>query len=330
MLGIIVRREFITLIGGAAAAWPLAARAQQPAMPVIGWLSGIQPYDRQLSAIRRGLEDAGYIEGKNVAIEYRWAEDGQYDRLPALAAELVSRQVAVFLTTGSAAPSVAAKAATATIPIVFATGADPVKLGLVASFNRPGGNVTGVYFTVTALGSKRLELLRDLVPQLRTIGCLVNPINPSMADQLKEMQSAAGVLGLEMIVLNASSERDIDAAFATFVQRRINALMVAADAFFLSRRDQLVGLAARHAIPATYHLRELAAAGGLMSYGTSIDDAFRLAGVYVGKILKGEKPGDLPVVQSSKFELVINLRTAKTLGITVPMIMQMTADEVIE
>jgi len=323
------RREFITLLSGAAA-WPLAARAQQPAMPVIGLLTGIHLDDRQLGAIRQGLNEAGYIEGKNVAIEYRWAEEGQYDRLPALAADLVRRQVAVIFATGGSAPAVAAKAATATIPVVFATGADPVKLGLVASFNRPGGNVTGVYFTVTALGSKRRELLRDLVPQARTVGYLVNPGNPSMADQHKEMQAAAGVLGLQIVGLNAGSERDIDAAFADFVQQRVDALVVAADAFFLSRRDQLVALAARHAVPATYHLRELAAAGGLMSYGTSLADAYRLAGVYAGRILKGEKPADLPVVQSTKFELVINLKTAKTLGLTVPLIMQMTADEVIE
>ena len=318
------RREFIAL----AATWPVAARAQQPAMPVIGWLSGIHLRDRELGAIRQGLNETGYTEGKNVAIDYRWADE--YDRLPALAADLVRRQVAVILATGGSATAIVAKAATATIPVVVATGADPVNLGLVASFNRPGGNVTGVYFTVTALGSKRLEMLRDVVPQMRTVGYLVNPSNPSMADQLKEMQAAAGVLGLHTIVVNASSESGIDAAFANLVQQRIDALVVAADAFFLSRRDQLVALAARHALPTIYHLRELAAAGGLMSYGTSLADAYRLAGVYVGRILKGEKPADLPIVQSTKFELVINLKTAKALGLTVPLIMQMTADEVIE
>ena len=263
---------------------------------------------------RQSLNDAGYVEGRNVAIEFRWAE-GQNDRLPALAADLVRRQVTVILANG---PSIsAAMAATAVIPIVFSTGADPVQLGFVASLNRPGGNVTGVTFLVNTIGAKRLELLNELVPAATLIGFLVDPTNPASEAETRDMQTAADTLGRILLVVKASTESELDAAFAIFVQARIDALIVAGEAFFLSRRDQLVALAARHAIPTMYHLREVAVAGGLMSYGTSIRDAYRQAGVYIGKILKGAKPADLPVEQSVKFELVINLKAAKALGLTI-------------
>ena len=322
------RREFITLIGGAAVTWPLPVRAQQ-AVPVIGFLSNVSPeqYAPFVAAFRQSLNDAGYVEGRNVAIEFRWAE-GQNDRLPALAADLVRRQVTVILANG---PSIsAAMAATAVIPIVFSTGADPVQLGFVASLNRPGGNVTGVTFLVNTIGAKRLELLNELVPAATLIGFLVDPTNPASEAETRDMQTAADTLGRILLVVKASTESELDAAFAIFVQARIDALIVAGEAFFLSRRDQLVALAARHAIPTMYHLREVAVAGGLMSYGTSIRDAYRQAGVYIGKILKGAKPADLPVEQSVKFELVINLKAAKALGLTIPPAMLTNADEVIE
>jgi putative tryptophan/tyrosine transport system substrate-binding protein len=322
------RRTFITLLGGAAVTWPIAASTQQPAIALVGLLLSTQLDDRQIGAIRQGLKEAGYVEGRNLAIKYRSA-DGRFDRLPALAAELVADPLTAIVALAPPA-AVAAKAATATMPVVFAIGADPVELGLVSSLNRPGGNVTGVTFFVNTLGAKRLELLRELVPSATVIGFLVNPTNPTSESQTNDVQAAARAHGIELLILNASSERDLDAAFTSFVQQRVNAIIIGADSLFLSRRDQLVGLAARHALPAIYYLREFADAGGLISYGASITDAYRLTGGYVGRILKGEKPADLPVLQTVKFELAINLKTAKALGLTVPLIMQMTADEVIE
>ena len=323
------RRDFITLIGGAAAALPLSARAQQPAVPVVGVLSGIDPDDRQFESVRLGLNEAGYVVGKSVAIEHRSAA-GQYDQLPALAADLVQRRVAVIVTILGTVAALSAKAATTSIPIVFAIGTDPVKAGLVPSLNRPGGNVTGVTFLANALAAKRLGLLRELVPDITVVGDLVNPTNPNSEAETTDMRAAAQALGLRLQIVNASIERDIDAAFASFAQQRVKALIVTADAFFASRQDQLVSLAARHALPTMYWLRELTAAGGLMSYGTSITDAFRAVGVYAGRVLKGERPADLPVVQSTKFELVINLKVAKALGVTIPPGVLAIVDEVIE
>ena len=322
------RRELLAALGSAAAAWPLAARAQQPGVALIGLLSGTQLDDRMLSAIRQGLKEAGYIEGPNVAIKYRTA-DGRFNRLPGLAAELVADPVALIVALAPPA-AVAAKAATGTIPIVFVTGADPVELGLVSSLNRPGGNVTGVTFLVTALGAKRLELLRELVPSAKIVGLLVNPANPTSESVTTDTQAAARALGIELVIRNARSESDIDSAFESLAQERVNAVIIGTDQLFTSRRDQLVALAARHALPAIHYLREYADAGGLISYGASITDAYRLAGGYAGRILKGEKPADLPVQQTVKFELAINLKTAKTLGLTVPDKLLVAADEVIE
>jgi putative ABC transport system substrate-binding protein len=325
------RREFITLVGGAAVAWPLAARAQQPAMPVIGFLSGRSPSDTKsaVAAFHRGLGEVGYFEGKNVAIEYRWAE-GRYDRLPALAAELVGRQVAVIAATGGDPTPLAAKAATATIPIVFTIGGDPVQLGLVASINMPGGNVTGVTFMFLEFGAKRLELLHQLVPKATAIAMLVDPNYPLPSAEMRDVQTAALSLGLQINVLNASTESQMDAAFATMAQQSAGGLLVGANIFVLVHRERLVQLAARHAIPTIHWTREFIDAGGLMSYGADIVTGYQHAGVLTGRILKGEKPVDLPVMRPNKFDLVVNLKAAKALGLTVPDKLLALADEVIE
>ena len=324
------RREFIALLSGAAA-WPLAARAQQPAMPVVGFLSGRSPGEAAsaVDAFRQGLGEFGYIEGQNVTIEYRWAE-GHYDRLPALAAELVARQVAVIAATGGEASGLAAKAATATIPIVFTMGGDPVKLGLVFSLNKPGGNVTGVTFIVGDIATKRLGLLRQLVPNATTIAMLVNPNYPATSAEVRDVQAAARSIGLEIDLLPASTSREIDAALATFVRKRPDALFVGGDPFLLGQRDQIASLAAHHAVPTTYPQREYVDAGGLMSYGTSVPKGYRQAGLYAGRILRGTKPAELPVLQPTNLELAINLKTAKALGLDVPPALLAIADEVIE
>ncbi len=325
------RRDFITLLGVTTATWPLAARAQRPAAPVIGFLSSRSPGElaHHVGAFRQGLNEAGYVEGQNVAIEFRWA-DGQYDRLPLLASELVARHVTAIAAVGGNVSAAAAKAATNTIPIVFIVGDDPVKLGLVASLNRPGGNATGMSVFTTELGSKRLELLRELIPQASIIGFLTNPNYQRSATEMAAVQSAANVIGRKVLVLNASTERDIDANFATLAQQHVDALLVDADALFVSHRDQLVALAARYSMPAIYDLRDFVAAGGLMSYGTSLADAYRQVGIYSSRILSGASPADLPVQQAVKVELVINLKTAKALGVTFPITLLGRADEVIE
>ena len=325
------RRKFLTLVSAAAVAWPRAVRAQQPAMPVIGFVNVASPqgYTRPLSAFLKGLSETGYVDGQNIAIEYRWAE-GDADRLPGLVAELVGRQVSVMVATTTQA-ALAAKGATTTIPIVFETASDPIRIGLVASLNRPGGNVTGVTQTNVEVAPKRLELLHELVPAATAMALLVNPANPTLAEaNIKELQAAARALALELHVLNASNEREFDGVFAKLVQLRAGGLVIGSDPFFTSRSEQLAALVVRHAVPAIYTWREFAVAGGLLSYGAAITDSYRLAGNYTGRILKGEKPADLPVQQVSKVELTINLKAAKALGIAVPLPLIGRADEVIE
>jgi putative ABC transport system substrate-binding protein len=325
------RRDFITLLSGAAA-WPLAARAQQPAMPVVGFLHAASPdtITDRLRAFRQGLKEIGFIEGENVAIEHRWAEN-QFDRLPALAAELVRRQVAVIVTTGSPAAALAAKAATTTIPLVFSVPEDPVRSGLVISLARPGGNATGINFFSIELVAKRLEILREMVPTTTRIAVLINPTDAEAAEtMLKAMEAATRTMGLQIQVLKANTSHEIDAAFATFARERPDALLVSGGPFLLSRRVQLALLTARYAVPASYGAREYVEIGGLMSYSANIADAYRQVGVYAGRILKGAKPADLPVMQSTKFELVINAQAARVLGLTVPPALLALADEVIE
>jgi putative ABC transport system substrate-binding protein len=324
------RREFITLLGGAAVGWPFATQGQQPAMPVVGYLSSLTQADSVHfdAAFRRGLSEMGYVERQNVSIEYRWITD-RYDPLPAMAVDLVQRQVAMIGAFGPPAV-LAAKAATTTIPIVFVTGADPTKFGFVASFNRPGGNITGIWMVTTVLAEKRLQMMHELLPKAESIALLVNPTSPVAEPQTRDAQGAARALSLKLSVVSAVTENDFDQVFATLVQQRADALFVSADPFFSSRREHLVALAARHAIPTLYEFREFVEAGGLMSYGTVLRDGYYKGGIYAGRILKGAKPADLPVEQVNKLELVINLKTAKTLGLTVPVTLQATADEVIE
>ena len=325
------RRDFIKVIAGSAVAWPFAARSQQPAMPVIGFLSSRSPTKSAtvVAAFRQGLQESGYFDGQNAKIEFRWA-DGHYDRLPILASELVTRQVALIAATGDVVSALAAKGATSTLPIVFVIGGDPVSFNLVASFNRPGGNITGISLITNALGAKRLGLLHDLVPNATVTGLLVNPDNPNAEPVRKDVQEAADIIGQQICVVNAKNERDFEPAFAALVQQQVGGLVVASDPFLLSQREQLISLSARHKIPTIYEFREFATAGGLMSYGSNIADGYRQAGVYSGRILKGEKPADLPVVQSTKFEFVINLKTAKAFGLVIPPGLNSIADEVIE
>jgi len=325
------RREFITLLGGAAASWPLAARAQQPAMPVIGFLSARSPASGTFmtAAFRQGLSESGYVEGRNLRIEYRWAE-GHHDRLAKLADDLVRREVAIIAAISGTPAALAAKAATTTIPIVFGNGGDPLTSGLVASISRPTGNMTGVTFYSVALAGKRLELIRALVPTALAIGFLVNRNNPAEESEIKDAEVAARAHGIGLHVLNITSEPDIDAAFTTLLEARANALLVGSDPVFVDLSSKLVELTARHAVPTVYYAREFAEAGGLMSYGSRQNDTYRQAGIYVGKILQGAKPSDLPVMQPTKFEFVINLKTAKALGLQIPDKLLALADEVIE
>ena len=324
------RREFIAGLG-CATAWPVVARAQQSTEPVIGFLSSVSPGSlaKNLAAFRQGLNERGYAEGQNAAVEYRWAE-GRFDHLPMLAAELVQRNVAVIFASGGPPSALAAKAATTTIPIVFILASDPIKLGLVTSLNHPGGNATGVGLFAVAVEPKKLEILHELVPKAKKIGVLINPRNPNAQTILTELQTAAAALGLQIYVVNAAAGAEFGAVFPTLVQQKAEALIVAADPFFNDQRETLVALAAQHALPAIYEWREFAMAGGLASYGTILSDAYRQAGVYTGRILKGEKPANLPVVQPTKFELVINVKSAKALGLDIPQTLLVNADEIIE
>ena len=325
------RRDFITLACGAATAWPMTVRAQPSTLPVIGFLHSAtaSAYARMTAALRKSLNDAGYIEGQNVAIEYRWAE-GQFDRLPDLAADLVRHQVSVIFAGGGVDPSLAAKAATSKIPIVFANGTDPVEAGLVGSLDHPGANVTGITFLLNTLGPKELEVLHELVPKAALVAVLINPKSSTAASQLKDLLDTARAFDQQLFILRATTQSDIEAVVSSLPQHQVGGLVIGADAFFFSRRDQFVSLATRYSIPAVYPWREAVVTGGLASYGSSITDAYRLAGIYIGRILKGDKPGNLPVQQSTKTELVINLKTAKALGITVPNTLVGRADELIE
>ena len=334
MASYIRRRKFLATLLGGAVAWPLTIRAQQPAMPVIGFLSNASPnmygYPIRLRAFRQGLKEAGYVEGQNVQVEYRWAE-GQNNRLPVLAAELVQRQVAVIVAAGGTPSAVAAKAATATIPIVFGVGVDPVKVGLIASLNRPGGNLTGVTNLNAELGPKRLELLRELLPRATIFAVLVDPTSPALAEGFsRDLQAAARTLGLQLHILHASTERDFDAVFASLLQLRAGGLVIGPDSFLLGRSAQLAALTVRHAVPTVFEGREFVAAGGLASYGGNQTDSYRLAGVYAARIVKGEKPSELPVQRGTKVELFLNLKAAKALGVTVPLPLSGRADDVIE
>jgi ABC-type uncharacterized transport system substrate-binding protein len=326
------RREFITLIGGAATAWPITGRAQQPTMPVIGYLNSTSPhtYSKYTDAFRRGLENAGYVEGKTVAITFRWAE-GQNDRLPALAADLVRHQVDIIVATGATAAAVAAKAATSTIPIVFITGGDPVEFKLVDSFNKPGGNLTGISFLANALGSKQLELMHEIVPHAKSFGVLVNTTNPTLANSFwEDAQAAARTRGVQVSLVHASREADFTPVLTALAQKGGEALLIGADGFFTSRIELLAQLTMRYKLPAISSYREFAAAGGLISYGTSVIDAYHQVGVYTGKILRGEKPSELPIMRPTTFEFVINMKSARELGLRVPINLQVAADEVIE